>query len=114
MLRVPDTLSATCLRVPDTRASTTGLVLTLRMPLPEMVVPEEFLHRLCCYEISGTDIGYAAMKCPVLRQAMLLPGATTLPAMQQYGPLSPYAMSGTDLAYGTTASPTRVLSDARY
>eukprot|EP00961_Rhodomonas_salina_P092647 1246879-Rhodomonas_salina.2 len=31
-----------------------------------------YRHSVCCYAMSGTDIAYAATRCPVLRYAMPL------------------------------------------
>eukprot|EP00961_Rhodomonas_salina_P131536 1770387-Rhodomonas_salina.1 len=65
----------------------------------------------------GTDIAYAAMRCPVLTSRMLLRCSATQPPRMFMLPGRPatrlracYAMTGTDLAYGAIFA-TSVLCD---
>eukprot|EP00961_Rhodomonas_salina_P302082 3940720-Rhodomonas_salina.2 len=52
-----------------------------------------------CYAMSGTKIGHGAMQCPVLRQRMVLCGVRYCDSAWCY------AMSGTEIAYGAMRCP---------
>eukprot|EP00961_Rhodomonas_salina_P267787 3618078-Rhodomonas_salina.4 len=68
-------------------------------------------HRVCCYAMSGTDVGYATMPYLVLTSGMLLPGRTTEPRFRIPQTYPTYAGSSW---VGSLLSATRVVPHVRY